>query len=376
MPTSTLTVAVMPLSPCARISSLSSVVDALLGLPNKTLLCLALSLCSSLVFANAEVAAGRVQVVVGSAKLVDSAGHEFAIAKGSEIKQGDRIVTEEGSLVQVRLNDGTLVSVRTNTDLTFERYTFGKEAKQESSLLLKLAKGALRSITGLIGTRNPDAYKVLTPTATIGIRGTDHEPVFIPEPPPGITPLGEPGTYDKVNSGATFIATTLGSVDVRPGQVAFVPITPGVPPRVLPAVPEFFRKLDPKREQTEKNVAPKEGRNLPLRQLTARPTTLTDPKDALATQPVEPARTLDGRTLLSPITSTLVPTETTRTLDSAISPTLAPATSTMTEPRLTTTTPTTTLIAPTTTLVPRLPTTTTTPTTTIISPTTILPIVR
>lgn len=194
----------------------------------------------------ADEAAGQVQIVVGAAQLIDGMGKQRPLERGTEIRQGDRIVTGDGALVQLKLTDGTYVSVRTNTDVAVEKYKYDEKSAQGSSLLLKLAQGALRSITGFIGSRSPEAYKVVTPTATIGIRGTDHEPVFIPEPKAGEIPVGPPGTYDKVNSGATFIQTPAGSVEIRPGQVGFVPVLTTTSPKLLPAVPDFFKKLDGK----------------------------------------------------------------------------------------------------------------------------------
>lgn len=198
---------------------------------------------------HAAEAAGYVQVVVGSAKLYDAAGMERDIQKGAEIRPGDRIVTGDQSLVQMKLTDGSYVSVRTNTDVALEHYRHDEKSPKESGALLKLVRGALRSITGLIGARNPDGYRIVTPTATIGIRGTDHEPVFIPEPKAGETPMGAPGTYDKVNSGATVIRAASGEINIRPGQVGFVPAAARVPPVILPAVPDFFKKLDPAKER-------------------------------------------------------------------------------------------------------------------------------
>lgn len=194
----------------------------------------------------ADDPAGQVQIVVGAAQLIDGMGKQRPLERGSEIRQGDRIVTGDGALVQLKLTDGTYLSVRTNTDVSVDKYKYDEKSAQGSSMLLKLAQGALRSITGFIGSRSPEAYKVVTPTATIGIRGTDHEPVFIPEPKTGEIPAGPPGTYDKVNSGATFIQTTAGSVEIRPGQVGFVPVLTNTPPKLLPAVPDFFKKLDGK----------------------------------------------------------------------------------------------------------------------------------
>ncbi len=201
--------------------------------------------------------AGRVQAVVGTARLYDAAGTERELVRGAEVRPGDRIVTGDQSLVQLRLEDGGYLSVRTNTDVTLAQYRHDEKAPKESTVLINLARGALRSITGLIGSLSPDRYKVATPTATIGIRGTDHEPVFIPEPPPGETPIAPPGTYDKVNSGATVIRAASGEIGIAPGQVGFVPAAAVVPPAILPRVPDFFKNLDPSKE---KAAARQQGR--------------------------------------------------------------------------------------------------------------------
>ena len=68
---------------------------------------------------------------------------------------------------------------------------------------LRLFSGALRAISGWIGKHQADRVLIRTATATIGIRGTDHEAMVIA---PG-DPTGAPGTYDKVNAGSTFIFT-------------------------------------------------------------------------------------------------------------------------------------------------------------------------
>ena len=68
-------------------------------------------------------------------------------------------------------------------------------------MLLKLARGGPAFHHQLDRRQQSRCLQGGDPTATIGIRGTDHEPVFIPEPKPGETPVGQPGTYDKVNSG-------------------------------------------------------------------------------------------------------------------------------------------------------------------------------
>lgn len=40
-------------------------------------------------------------------------------------------------------------------------------------MLIALAKGSLRLVTGLIAKLRPEQVKVTTPTTVIGVRGTD-----------------------------------------------------------------------------------------------------------------------------------------------------------------------------------------------------------
>jgi hypothetical protein len=100
-----------------------------------------------------------------------------------------------------------------------------------------LVKGSFRSITGWIGKNNPARYKIITPTATAGVRGTDHEPLVIPE---GSTE-GEPGTYDRVHAGSSYIEGKTGRVDVAAGKVGHFAAHGRDRPRVLDQVPQFFR---------------------------------------------------------------------------------------------------------------------------------------
>lgn len=104
-----------------------------------------------------------------------------------------------------------------------------------------LLSGGFRTITGVIGRRSNENYRVSTPTATIGIRGTDHEPHYIAPPAPGAAALGEPGTYNKVNVGATFIRNDSGTVELGPNQTGFASAIPGKAPVRLSVLPGFMR---------------------------------------------------------------------------------------------------------------------------------------
>ena len=68
----------------------------------------------------------------------------------------------------VKLNDGTRISIRPGSVLAITDYA---DKAGEESATMRLFRGGLRAISGWISKRNPDAFKVRTAVATIGIRG-------------------------------------------------------------------------------------------------------------------------------------------------------------------------------------------------------------
>lgn len=311
-------------------------------------------------------AAGKFQFVAGDVKITNRAGVERIAVKGMEVDEGDTLVTGANSSAQIKMADEGMMAIRPDSKIKVETYVFnGKQDGNERSLIL-LLKGGFRAITGLIGHNNKDNNVIKTSTATIGIRGTDHEPMFIPEPPPGVKPIAPPGTYDKVNSGATFIKTNIGIIHINPNQAGFVAAQDKIP-QLLPKIPDFYKATDKPVAtlSTEpKNI--KEARPGLNRNITPTATLKTAPLSApvlLAPTTLQVAPTTTTTTLIAPTTTTL--TAPTTTL-------IAPTTSTLTTSTTTLSAPTTTLIAPTTTTLTAPTTTLIAPTTTLVAPTTTL----
>ncbi len=140
-----------------------------------------------------------------------------------EVYQGDQIVTGNDGELLVRMTDGTTMAVRPDSEIRVEQYRFENDTRknEDNNLFVHLAKGGLRMVTGLIGKRNPKGFKVGTPTATIGVRGTDFEVAVLDKDKAG----AEAGTYSKVFDGATFLENSLGKrIELGAGQVAFSPL--------------------------------------------------------------------------------------------------------------------------------------------------------
>jgi len=96
------------------------------------------------------------------------------LGKGLPLSEGDRLTTSDGALAVVKLQDGTRMTVRPNSEMVIQQYRFKADAS-DNSMVMQLLRGGFRAITGLISKNAPDAARVMTKTATIGIRGTDFD---------------------------------------------------------------------------------------------------------------------------------------------------------------------------------------------------------
>jgi hypothetical protein len=96
------------------------------------------------------------------------------LGKGLALKEGDRLTTSDGASAIIKLEDGTRMTVRPNSELVLAQYRF-KENASDNSMFMQLVRGGFRAVTGLISKSSPNAARVQTSTATIGIRGTDFD---------------------------------------------------------------------------------------------------------------------------------------------------------------------------------------------------------
>ena len=138
----------------------------------------------------APVALGVALLLASGAASAQSAGEvEFArgvgfaqapgqiprtLGKGLPLREGDRLTTSEGGSAIIKLGDGTRMTVRPSSELVLQQFQY-KENAADNSMLMQLVRGGFRAVTGLISKASPNAARVQTATATIGIRGTDFD---------------------------------------------------------------------------------------------------------------------------------------------------------------------------------------------------------
>jgi hypothetical protein len=134
-----------------------------------------------LTFALAALMASSVAVAQedSAGMVVASRGEVIAMANGGsrELKQGDfiyvsdEILTSGRSFAVLQFTDGAKVTVRPDSTLIIEQYLYA--GNDEDAATLNLVEGGLRVITGAMAKTNPENYKVRTPVALMGVRGTE-----------------------------------------------------------------------------------------------------------------------------------------------------------------------------------------------------------
>ena len=95
------------------------------------------------------------------------------LKRGERLRVGDAIQTQEGAHVHIRFVDGAFLSVRPNSRLKIEQYQFDASKPQQSQVKFMLEDGTARSITGRAGEAAKERFRLNTPVAAVGVRGTD-----------------------------------------------------------------------------------------------------------------------------------------------------------------------------------------------------------
>ena len=118
-----------------------------------------------------HAAAGKVEFASGGAAIQGADGSSKVMTKGMEINQGDTILTGAGR-AQVKFSDGGYISFQPNTQFKIEEYNYNGKQDGTERGFFRLVQGGLRALTGLVGRENRPNYRMATPVATIGIRGS------------------------------------------------------------------------------------------------------------------------------------------------------------------------------------------------------------
>ena len=223
-------------------------------------LALVIGTASGLAHAAEGARAGEVTLMTGRGTASSADGAVRTLSTGDAVYSGEIVSSGSNSYVSLKFVDGGLVLLRPRTRFEIQQYAFtpaaaaaapppvapvpnapGKigggtpaippppaapavttassESGGSTRAFFRLLKGSFRAVSGLIGKGNQDDYRVSTPVATIGIRGTDYfaqiidasfakDPVLKASLPAGASAEG--GLYVEQFEGTTVITNNAG----------------------------------------------------------------------------------------------------------------------------------------------------------------------
>jgi hypothetical protein len=111
-----------------------------------------------------KVSKGNVQIQRGSAKL------PAAVGVGLQIS--DVIVTGADGSAGITFTDNSLVSVGPNSVFAIDKYSFDTTT-HVGEFEGNLKQGRLAAISGKMVKQSPESMKIRTPSAIMGVRGTE-----------------------------------------------------------------------------------------------------------------------------------------------------------------------------------------------------------
>ncbi len=116
---------------------------------------------------------GEVSLVLGKAYLHTPGQSRQRVQVGTDIRVQDQITTEANGHVHIRFVDQALMSLRPRTRLEIVSYHFDAERPERSIVKFNLIEGVTRTISGDAAKAATDRFRLNTPIAAIGVRGTD-----------------------------------------------------------------------------------------------------------------------------------------------------------------------------------------------------------
>ncbi|SIQ87657.1 FecR family protein [Marinobacterium stanieri] len=135
---------------------------------------LLLTLVTAILGLNAHASStlvGTVVLATGDSWRLKTDGRE-PLTRQDKVFVGDHLVTVNGSMT-LRMQDNAIVNLQPHSEMIIHAYR-AAEAGREAAIRFELKQGKLRTRTGAIGEGAHHRYRLDTPFAALGIRGTDY----------------------------------------------------------------------------------------------------------------------------------------------------------------------------------------------------------
>ncbi len=135
---------------------------------NKKILATSLLLASSFVLADNV---GDITEHTGSGGITRQ-GDSFQTTLGLGVEMLDHVETANGRIKMTFLDD-TILRLTEHTEIIIDEYYYDPNQKESAKMVMNFVSGTARFATGRLGLVPKENIIINTPTATIGIRGTD-----------------------------------------------------------------------------------------------------------------------------------------------------------------------------------------------------------
>jgi hypothetical protein len=113
-----------------------------------------------------------VTLAVGDVKRTNAQGTTAPVTAGALIAEGDRLITGNNAVAVLVFTDEGRISLRANSEIVVKHYKIDPTGA-DTLLEFELLRGAVRQISGQAARKQPERYRLNTPIATVGVRGTD-----------------------------------------------------------------------------------------------------------------------------------------------------------------------------------------------------------
>jgi len=120
--------------------------------------------------AQAPAVVGRVKVSTGTTAIVRG-GQALPAPVGAEVAEADLLRTGADGRLAVMLRDETRLALGPGSEVAVASFAFAP-SDGRLGLTLRLARGVLSYVSGLVARLSPASVSIQTPTSVIGVRGT------------------------------------------------------------------------------------------------------------------------------------------------------------------------------------------------------------
>ena len=131
----------------------------------------ALTLTALFAASAGAVEIGQIKIATGQVT-VERKGDALPGRVGMRLEAADVLKTGADGSVGITMADNSLLSAGPNSILSLDRFDFDPTSNQ-GRFDAQLQKGSLAVISGRMAKQSPDAMTVRTPSAILGVRGTE-----------------------------------------------------------------------------------------------------------------------------------------------------------------------------------------------------------